>query len=342
MATALVLGGSGQIGWAATRALVADGWDVRVLCRGSGEHAARVRSWGAEPVLGDRRDETVLAGALRLGVDVLVDAIGFDDRDATAVLAHKDLVGSAVVISTAGVYADARGRSLETDEFPDLPDPVVETQATVAPGRDGYAAGKVAYEQAWLGQDAVPVTVLRPGAVHGPGCVQPREWTFVKRALDRRPVRVLAFDGTSRFHTTSTAVIGDLVRLAATRPGTRVLNAADPQALTVAEIGAAIDAVTGHETETVTFAGPPRGNVGLTPWAVPGPVVMDTGAAARELGHVAPGGYAQTVGAAVEWLVEAAAREDWRTAFPGVARMARDRDLFDYAAEDEYLARPVR
>ncbi len=342
MADALVLGGSGQIGQAAVGALLADGWDVRVLCRGTGDHAERVRGWGAEPVLGDRQDPAALDRALGAGVDVLVDAIAYDDRDAASVLAHHDRVGSAVVISSAAVYADDAGRSLETEDFPNLPDPVDEDQATVAPGRTGYAAGKVALEQAWLAQQAVPVTVLRPGAIHGPGCVQPREWTFVKRALDRRAVRVLAYDGQSRFHTTSSAVLGELTRLAAATPGTRVLNAADPRALTVAEIGAAVHAVMGHDAQTVTFPGAVRGNVGLTPWAVPAPVVLDMAAAARELGYVAPGGYEQTVGAAIEWLLAAAAREDWRTAFPGVARMEAGRDFFDYAAEDDHLARAAR
>ncbi|WP_187138395.1 NAD-dependent epimerase/dehydratase family protein [Cellulomonas timonensis] len=342
MADALVLGGSGQIGQAAVRALLVDGWDVRVLCRGSGDHAGRVRAWGAEPVLGDRHDPAALDRALGAGVDVLVDAIAYDDRDAAQVLAYQHRVGSAVVVSSAAVYADGAGRSLETEEFPDLPEPVGEEQATVAPGRTGYAGGKAALEQAWLGQHRVPATVLRPGAIHGPGCVQPREWTFVKRALDSRAVRVLAFDGESRFHTTSSAVLGELIRLAAAAPGTRVLNAVDPQALTVAEIGAAVHAAMGHDAETVAFSGPPRGNVGLTPWAVPAPVVLDMAAAARELGYVAPGTYEQTVGAAVEWLLAAGAREDWRTVFPGVARMEAGRDFFDYAAEDDHLARAAR
>lgn len=342
MADALVLGGSGQIGQAAVGALLADGWDVRVLCRGSGDHVERVRAWGAEPVLGDRRDPAALDRALGAGVDVLVDVIAYDDRDAAQVLAHRDRVGSAVVVSSAAVYADGAGRSLETDDFPNLPDPVGEGQATVAPGRTGYAAGKAALEQAWLGQPDVPVTVLRPGAIHGPGCVQPREWTFVKRALDGRAVRVVAHNGESRFHTTSGVLLGELVRLAAAAPGTRVLNAADPQALTVAEIGAAVHAAMGHQAETAPLSGPPRGNLGLTPWAVPRPVVLDMTAAARELGYTAPGGYEQTVGAAIEWLLAAAAREDWRTAFPGVARMEAGRDFFDYAAEDAHLARAAR
>jgi nucleoside-diphosphate-sugar epimerase len=340
MATALVIGGSGQIGRTAVPALLADGWDVRVLTRDAGAHAAQVAGWGAEPVVGDRHDAEALDRALGAGVDVLVDVVAYDDTDAAPLLARRDRIGSAVVVSSAAVYVDAHGDGFETEEFGTYPVPVAEDQPTVGPGRGSYATGKVALEQAWLAADDVPTTVLRPGAIHGPGCRQPREWTFVKRVLDGRDVRVLAYDGASRFHTTSTQVVGELVRLAAARPGDRVLNAADPEALTVAEIGEAVDAALGVRTRTVTVPGPPVDDVGLTPWCVPRPIVLDMAAAARTLGYVAPGGYAETVRAAVAWLVERSRAGDWRAEFPGFARMEAMGDFFPYAAEDRFLAGP--
>lgn len=338
MATALVLGGSGQIGRACVPALLRDGWEVRVLCRGSGDHEAEVRSWGAEPVLGDRSDDDALDRALAGGVDVLVDTIGYDDRHAAPLLARADRIGSAVVVSSAAVYLDDAGRGFETDEFAVFPVPIPEDRPTVAPGRDGYAAGKVALERAWLDDDAVPATVLRPGAIHGPGCRQPREWLFVKRVLDGRPVRVLAYDGASRFHPVATSNLAELVRLAATRPGHRVLNAGDPDVPTVAEIARGVDDVLGTTSEVVTFPGPPLGDVGATPWSVPDPVVMDMSAAAGELGYVPVHDYRADLPATVGWLVDAAAGRDWREAFPGFARMEGGRDLFDYLAEDAFLA----
>ncbi|WP_156388035.1 NAD(P)-dependent oxidoreductase [Cellulomonas sp. Root137] len=332
MTTALVIGGSGQIGRAVVPALLADGWEVRVLAR----HAADVG--GAEVVLGDRQDPDALDEALAGGVDVLVDVVAYDDRQAAPLLARADRIGSAVVISSAAVYVDAAGNGFETDEFAAFPGPIAEDQPTVTPGRDSYATGKVALERAWASSD-VPTTILRPGAIHGPGCLQPREWTFVKRVLDGRDVRVLAYDGASRFHTTATAVLGELVRLAAQRPGHRVLNAADPRALTVVEIAAAVDAAMGVTSRLVTVPGDPVDGVGLTPWAVPRPVVLDLQRAADELGYVAPGGYEDTVGACVEWLVETASARDWREAFPGFVRMEAMGDFFAYAAEDVYLER---
>ncbi|AEE45903.1 NAD-dependent epimerase/dehydratase family protein [Cellulomonas fimi] len=337
MRTALVIGGTGQVGRAVVPALVGDGWAVRVLSRGSRADAATVEAWGAHGVVGDRRDPEVVRRALHGGVDVVVDVVGYDDRDAVPLLAHRGQVGSAVVVSSAAVYVDDAGDGLETDRFGTFPVPLDESRPTVDAGRDTYATGKVALERAWL-HSPVPTTALRAAAIHGPGCVQPREWTFVRRVLDGRDVRVLAHDGESRFQTVATAVLAELVRLAAARPGDRVLNAADPDAPTVAEIARVVDATLGAQSRTVTFPGPPRGNLGLTPWSVPHPLVLDMTRAASELGYVAPGSYAVTAPAAVHWLVDEASRRDWRDAFPGFVRMEAMGDFFDYAAEDAFLA----
>ena len=316
MATALVIGGTGQIGRTVLPALLGDGWDVRVLAR----HAADVD--GAEVVVGDRSDPEALDRALGRGVDVLVDVVAFDDRQAEPLLARADRIGSAVVVSSAAVYVDETGNGFETDDFAHFPVPVDEDQPTVPPGRETYATGKVALEQAWA-SSPVPTTILRPGAIHGAGCRQPREWLFVKRALDGRDVRVLAYDGESRFHTTATAVLAELVRLAAGRPGDRVLNAADPRALTVAEISTAIDAAMGVSPAYVMLPGAPAGDLGSTPWTVPHPVVLGMTRARAELGYVAPGRYEDTVRSCVDWLVDAASRSDWREAFPGFAPWTR-------------------
>ncbi|MEX5307810.1 NAD(P)-dependent oxidoreductase, partial [Kocuria sp. CPCC 205258] len=160
------------------------------------------------------------------------------------------------------VYEDDRGRSFDTqdrpDGFPRYPVPIPEAQSTVAAGESTYGTRKVALEQELLAAgDELPVTLLRAGAVHGPHCRTPRELYFVKRALDGRQVRVLAYGGLSRFHPVHVSNVAELVRLSARRPGSRVLNAGDPDAPTVAEIGDAIDALLGRRTETVLVDGPP-------------------------------------------------------------------------------------
>jgi nucleoside-diphosphate-sugar epimerase len=59
--TAFVTGGSGFIGGALVRRLVADGWTVRALAR-SDRSAETVRERGAEPVRGDLDDVGAMAG----------------------------------------------------------------------------------------------------------------------------------------------------------------------------------------------------------------------------------------------------------------------------------------
>lgn len=334
---ALVLGAPGQVGRAAAAALAGDGWEVLAGARGP-------HPWpeGVTGVRVDREDDASLAAAVGEGVDVLVDCVAYTAEHARQLTALAGRVGSAVVVSSLSVYADDRGRTLDeatgADDFPVLPVPVREDQPTVPAGPETYSTRKVAMEQVLLAADAgLPVTVLRPGAITGPHTGHPRELWFVQRALDRRGVQVLTHAGLSRFHTTSTGNLAELVRLAAARPGTRVLNAVDPVAPTTAEIGAAINALLDHSPQEVLLDGAPHPVVGDSPWGVPRPFVLDTAAAERELGYRAPTTYEQALPAAVEWLVAALAGRDWREVFPFFRRVYGEQS-FDYALEDAWLA----
>ncbi|MER7728337.1 NAD-dependent epimerase/dehydratase family protein [Streptomyces sp. NPDC096323] len=339
---AWVLGATGQIGRAAVRSLVEDGWEVTAASRGGD----RDGSWdeGVRTAALDRDEDGALAAALGDGCDVLVDMVAYGEPHARQLTALADRIGSAVVVSSGAVYEDDRGRGFDTQGDPDgaprYPVPLAESQATVAPGGATYATRKIRLERDLLAAgDALPVTLLRAGAVHGPYCRSPRELYFVKRALDGRARRVLAYGGTSRFHPVHAANVAELIRLAARKPGSRVLNAADPQAPTVAEIGEAVDAVLGHSARTVLMPGDatPEG-VGETPWSSPHPIVYDMSAAERELGYRAVTGYTQSLPETVEWIVGQLAGREWTDAYPAMLRSYGTR-LFDYAAEDAWLER---
>ncbi|MFD3726159.1 NAD-dependent epimerase/dehydratase family protein [Streptomyces sp. NPDC058671] len=337
---AFVLGATGQVGRAAVRALVADGWEVTAASRGG----VRDERWPGEvrSVRLDRTEEGALAAGLGEGCDVLVDIVAYDAGHGGQLTGLSDRIGSAVVVSSGAVYEDEKGRSFDTQDQPDgipaYPVPVAEDWPTVAPGDTSYSTRKVALERELLAAgDALPTTLLRAGAVHGPYCPGPRELWFVKRALDGRPVRLLSYGGASRFHPVHVDNLAELVRLAASNPASRVLNGADPEAPTVAEIGAAIDGVMGAASETVLIEGPPpEGIVGLTPWTSPHPVVYDMTAAERELGYRPVVSYAGSLPETVEWLTGHLAGREWREAFPGLAKYGVD--FFDYAAEDAWLA----
>ncbi|MFE7748772.1 NAD-dependent epimerase/dehydratase family protein [Streptomyces sp. NPDC057428] len=337
-----MLGATGQIGRVAVRALAEDGWDVTAASRGGG----RDDGWhdDVRVVAVDRGEEGALEAALGDGCDVLVDMVAFDRRHAAQLAALTDRTGSAVVISSGAVYEDDRGRSFDTqgepDGFPRCPVPIPESQRTVAPGDATYGTRKVLLEHELLALGAaLPVTFLRAGAVHGKHCRTPRELYFVKRLMDGRRRRVLAHDGLSRFHPVHVSNVAELIRLAAARPASRVLNAADPDAPTVAEIGVAVDDVLGLKTETVLVAGPPpRGGIGETPWSGAHPVVYDMAAAGRALGYRPVTDYVRSLPETVEWLAARLDGREWWQAFPKMARTYGEA-LFDYAAEDAWLER---
>ncbi|MFJ8653373.1 NAD-dependent epimerase/dehydratase family protein [Streptomyces rochei] len=340
MTHAVVLGATGQIGRVAVGALARDGWEVTAVSRGGGRDAG----WpeGVRVVRADREDDAALAAAVGDGCDVLVDMVAFGRAHARQLVSLAGRVGSAVVISSVSVYEDDQGRNFDTqaepDGFPEYPVPVTEKQRTVRPGDASYSTRKAALERDLLAAgDRLPVTLLRAGAIHGPYCRTPRELYFVKRNLDGRRRRVLAYGGASRFHPASVHNIAELIRLAAPRPGTRVLNAVDPEAPTVAEIAAAIDAAMGVETEDVLLDGPPApGGVGGTPWSVPVPVVCDMTEAQRQLGYRPVVRYAETLPETVAFIEQRLAGRDWREAYPKM--FENYGDLFDYAAEDAWPA----
>jgi nucleoside-diphosphate-sugar epimerase len=329
--TALILGGSGQIGQATARKLLADGWLVRLAQR----QAARLPEDLAaqvELIAIDRDQPGAVAKAVGDGVDALVDTIAFDDAHARQLLEVEADVGAFVVISTGSVCRDDEGRTLDEAAqtgFPRFPVPITEDQPTTAPGPTTYSTRKVALEQALLQHARRPVTILRPFAIYGPGSTHPREWWFVKRLLDGRRRIPLAYCGESRFHTSATVNIAELIRVALAAPAARVLNAADPEALSAAEIGRIIAEFYGVELDLVLLDGPPKDGVGGTPWSGPRPLIADM-SRAEALGYRPVATYREAIGPACRSAEALAA-----AGVPFVPYLAK---MFDYAAEDARLA----
>jgi nucleoside-diphosphate-sugar epimerase len=333
---AFLLGGSGQTGRALIPRLRERGWEVIVGSRGEHELPS-----GVEHVRVDRADTDVLRRALGTGADVLVDFVAFEQEHAEQLLALRELIGSLVVISTASVYTDHEGRTFDEattpEHFPLFPIPISERdQPTVAPGNASYSTKKAAIEQVLLGQSDLPATLIRAGAIYGPGG-SVREWYFVKRVLDERRYVMLGDRGQSRFHPVSTENLAELIWLAMEHPGRRVVNAGDPGPPTLLEISRAIAVALGHEWTEVLLSMP--GEPCETPWSCPRPVVLDMTEAAFEVGYRPVTTYERAVPATCKWLVEATKERPWEEVMPRMAEYLRD--SFDYAKEDELLRRLV-
>lgn len=334
-----ILGGTGQIGRATARRLAADGFSVTVAGRDESRLPEELAGHGVRFARVDRTAPGELESALGDGVDVLVDVIPYTADDARQLAALAGRIGSLIAISSASVYTDAEGRTLDEatgeDDFPQLPVPIPERQRTVQPGDGTYSTRKAAVERTLLEADGVRATIVRPCAIHGPGTRWSREWYFVKRALDQRRVVVLARRGASRFHTTSVENLAELVRLAALRPGNRVFNCGDPEPPTALEIGRAVAGALDHSFHEVLLPGPEQGSVGEHPWNVPRPLVVDMTAAEIELGYRPVTIYPHAVADTARWLVEATRDRDWQEVLPVTAQHMANQ--FDYAAEDELI-----
>jgi nucleoside-diphosphate-sugar epimerase len=334
---AFLLGGSGQTGRALIPRLRERGWEVVVGSRGEHELTP-----GVEHVQVDRADTDALRQALGVGADVLVDFVAFEQEHAEQLLALRELIGSLVVISTASVYTDREGRTFDEaktpEQFPRFPIPISERdQPTVRPGDASYSTKKAAIERVLLGQTDLPASLIRAGAIYGPGG-SVREWYFVKRVLDGRRLVMLGDRGQSRFHPVSTENLAELIWLAAEHPGRRVVNAGDPGPPTLLEISRAIAAALGHEWTEVLL--PTLGEPCETPWSCPRPVVLDMTEAAFEVGYRPVTTYERAVPATCEWLVEATKEHPWQELMPRMAEYLQD--AFDYEAEDELLGELVK
>lgn len=337
MPRAVILGGTGVLGRAAARRLLAANWTIDLIGRDPSRMPNDLAAAGARFHAVDRHDSAALARILGGGADLLLDALCFTAADAHQLIPLLHGVTSAVMLSSKAVYVDQAGRHSNSGSPPHFAVPIREDHPTMAPSnadyqsREGYGANKVAAEQTLL-DSGLPVTVIRASKVHGEGAARPREWMFVKRVLDRRPAVFLAHRGEGTDHTTAAANTAALIERIAAVPGRRILNSADPDAPSGLEIARTIAAYLGHEWEEILLGDDAEPDLGQHPWDARPPIILDT-TASLNLGYVSAGSYAQTVPAELDWLLEAA-----RAQFVPTAADPFFAPLLDYAAEDRYLS----
>ncbi|WP_239127579.1 NAD-dependent epimerase/dehydratase family protein [Asanoa siamensis] len=342
MRSALVIGGTGLIGRAVALRLLSAGWNVSVSGRDPRRMPTELTAAGAELVLLDRDDPAGLAVAVGTGRDLLVDCVCFTAAQARVLLPQLSSVRSAVMISSKAVYIDDAGNHINSASSPRFKKPVTEQQPTMKPGDmpyatpEGYGANKVAAEQVLL-DSGLPVTVLRPSKVHGRRANPPREWFFVKRALDRRRSVLLAGRGEGGDHPSAAANIAALVEVVAERPGCRILNAADPDVPNGLTISRVVAAQMGHIWHEILLDEDAPHDLGWHPWHHSPPIVLDT-TAAQALGYRPVGNYADTVADEIDWLVDNVAVDAAWTP-PGIDPETAS-SWFNYAGEDEWLRKP--
>jgi len=332
MSHALIIGGNGQIGRAVAQMFVQQGWQVTIAGRSTPKNP--ILSNAIKYVKVDRKRTQDIKGCVPSTVDFLLDCISFDEEDAVQLAELSSSVGRICVVSSASVYTDQLGRTLDeasTCGFPELPVPITTSQSTVQASSKTYSTKKIAIEKYIASNAECPVSILRPCAIYGPYSKHAREWFFVKRLLDERKYIPLAYSAESRFHTTSVDGIAAAVLASANGCLPLITNVVDSNAPTVREIGLAIMKVMGIEAEIVGISGtdfPPE--TGRSPWAIPNPVVCEPSE-----DYCPVGVYSDLIAPTVRYLANEIDLKDWKDALPQLAWYPMD--LFDYDTEDKVL-----
>lgn len=328
MPNAFIIGGSGQLGFAIANRLTSEGWSVVLSSRtvpnfhGPWRHIAF-----------DNSKPLNLTTSLNEEFDLVVSCIAFDHTDSQQLLAIQSRVKRIVVISSASVYQDSHGRTLDEAQhcgFPIFDGAITEQTKTVAPGPQTYSTKKIAMENELLDNAKIPVTILRPCAVHGPHSKHCREWWFVKRILDGRHTIPIAYNGQSRFQTTSACAIADIILRSTRESLPSVINVSDSDSPSVKEIGYTISKAMNSNTELVGLTDEPYpASMGATPWSIPHPFICESVVSSKTT-------YAETVHATIRWLEEAVIAHSWQEMLPQLASYPYE--LFDYRNDDKALS----
>ncbi|MBW9093871.1 NAD-dependent epimerase/dehydratase family protein [Microbacterium jejuense] len=304
---AVILGGTGAIGAATAARLAGAGWTVDVTGRSPGSMPDELIRAGVRFHAIDRSDTAAIERLVGAGAELLVDLLAYRAADARALLPVLTAIRSPIVISSRAVYVDAQGRHINGDEAPRFVVPLAESNPTLPPAeddvdpytREGYAPSKVAVERVLL-DSGLPVTVIRPSKVHGRWARNARTRTFVERMLRGDDVIPLARLGESVDHLTAADNTASLIETVAGAPAARVLNSADPDVPTAAEIVRSIgDALDWHGQIELLSGDDERG---ANPWAALHPIVLDT-SASEQLGYRPVGRGVDLIAAEAHWVV---------------------------------------
>jgi nucleoside-diphosphate-sugar epimerase len=308
----VVLGGTRFIGPQVVRLLVEHGHEVTIVHRGQTEVALPQAVRHVHVPFAELPAELERG---RLGaVDLVVDMVPYLDKGGHGVLRFGAVADRAVVITSCDVYR-AFGRLWRSEPGPADPLPLTEdsplrSRPAADRGSEEVAYDNVEVEKA-VGGGALPVTILRLPATHGPGDRHHRLFGYLQRMDDRRPVIVL-----EERHAIALAVEDH-------RAAGRVYNVGEQRVYAEADWVRRIGEVVGWRGEVVAIAETDLPERLRQPFDFEQHYVVDSTRIRDELGYQ-------------EEIDEATALERtvaWERLNPPAAALAPD-----YAAEDEALA----
>ncbi|MPY92491.1 MAG: hypothetical protein GEV08_05300 [Acidimicrobiia bacterium] len=327
---ALVIGGTGPTGPTVVRGLQDRGYRVTILHTGrheSDEIPPEVEHVHTDPFSGE-------ATAAALGERTFDLALVMYGRLRVLAPLLAERVGRLVTI---GGIAARLGFVDPRDLYPGgMPVPTPADAPNAPPDEPLVKVRRIVETEATVFEHHPTATHLRYPLLYGPRQLVPREWPFVRRALDRRPVLVLADGGL----TLESACYGEnaahAVLCAVDRPekaAGRTYDVGDAVAMTLRQVAEVVATTLGHEWDVVSLpyevAVPARPMV--KHWSTAHRVV-DTSAIRAELGYEDVVPALEGVERTVRWLAEHPPER-------GGTVERRLQDPFDYEAEDRLVAR---
>ena len=329
MTTALVVGGTGPTGPLVVNGLRDRGHDVTILH--TGRHETDLIGPEVEHIHTDPFD-----------VDRTSDALGDRTFDLAVVMYGRlrDLArllvgrcGHFVSIGGVGVYLGFANPDELSPAGLTIPQP--HDAPLVGDGESFRKLRRIRQTEEAVFQHHPAAIHLRYPQLYGPRQILPREWPYVRRALDRRPHIVVPDGGLT---VKSQAWVGNAAHatlLACDAPAAgvgNIYNVADEHAVSIAQIAEIVADELGHTWEVVSIPHElaPCTRPMLTSWSS-SHRVLDIGPTQRDLGYrdVLPARNAWRE--AVRWL--AGNLLDY-----GGALEKRLQDPFDYDSEDQLVA----
>ena len=188
----LITGGTGFTGKALVRRLLDDGHQVVALDYKEGLKTEELRQWGAEVVIGTVTDRECVKRCMQ-GVEIVqhlaaafrelnvpeshYDHVTVDGTRICLEEAHAAGVKKFIYCSTCGIHGNVK-------------DPPTDEDHNIAPA-DYYQSTKYKAEPVCLDfmkQTGMPVTILRPSAIYGPGDPERFQMIFRRVARGRFPM----------------------------------------------------------------------------------------------------------------------------------------------------------
>ncbi len=302
----LVLGGTGFIGAAVVRGLVAGGHRVARFHRGEPRG-------DVETIRGDRRELPGHRRAFaRFDPQAVIDTIAYTESDAAALVeTFRGLAGRLVVLSSQDVYA-AYGRllRLEVDAPERIPlseeAPLRQSRyphrAMAKPGEMAYDYDKILVEAAVSGHAGLPATILRLPFVYGPDDPQRR----LRQYLLRMGEAELLLDRAKAAWRWTRGYVEDVagaIVLAAVdeRAAGRIYNVGEKDAPTEAEWVRLVGEASGWKGDVLAVARRDLPEGLAEPYDFSHDLAADTERIRSELGFREPVGRAKGVRRTVAW-----------------------------------------